>query len=457
MCKESVLAVKNPKTNRTKKAITGGSLHQKRAAVKRARPLHKRVLLHPFTVMVLLCTGVLMVGMTIQGFAASYLVTATVPAPPVTHPAIITAPSAQMHVQKADVTVTGTCQAQSYATISVNSTLAGVAPCDDTSQTFSLQVTLSPGANQLQAQAYNLTNQPGPSSDPVVVYLDETSQTPSAPTSTPTTLQLATIEGGQYAQDNGIWQTSVNPTIAGYAPPFARVVVTFHSDVQTCITQADALGWWSCTLDNNLPIGLHHVDITATTSSGQTFTFPTFKIEVLASKTSILKPATSAAPRIAVDQAYQARRPGQTTEWHASISGGTTPYSVTVSWGDGSVDHLVRQDGSTFALTHTYTGADNKNYLITISVTDAKGMQGDVQLVAAINLVLANAASVLPAAHDPLSAVLGGVRQRLWLIWPAYIVVVLMAIGYYLGEREEYRRLALVAQPVYRRGRPRRK
>jgi hypothetical protein len=419
-------------------------LHKKRAAIKYARPLHKRVLLHPFTVMVLLCAGVLIVGSTIQSFAASYNVTASVPAPLITHPALITAPSNLTHVHGAAVTITGSCQAQSYVKVSVNASLGGAAPCDS-NQTFSVPTTLSAGANQLQAQIYNLTDQPGPTSNATVIYLDQNAIIPPpAPAASPTTLHLTDVEGDDYAAGNRTWQTSVNPTISGTAPPFAYIVVTFHSVVQTCRTQADANGWWSCTLNNTLPVGIHHVDVVATTAQGQTFTAPTFQINVVAGRTSILRPMTSTAPRISFDHVYQARRAGQAAVWNVSITGGTAPYKLTISWGDGTTENLARPDGSSVGISHVYTATSN-NYLVTATVTDAKNTQSKVQVVTAINLVLTNTASVLAGGnHNPFGSLLASTRQRLWLIWPAYIVVVLMAVGYYLGEREEYRRLALI-------------
>src|SRR5882757_8230318 len=64
----------------------------KKAAAPRARPLHKKILLHPFSVMVLLCVGVILAGSTYHGIAANYDVTATVQAPPATTPAVIAQP-----------------------------------------------------------------------------------------------------------------------------------------------------------------------------------------------------------------------------------------------------------------------------------------------------------------------------------------------------------------------------
>ncbi len=62
-------------------------------ALKQARPLHKKILLHPVTVFFLLCSVVLIAGLTYQVLADSYTVTGKVPAPPLTQGSDITQPS----------------------------------------------------------------------------------------------------------------------------------------------------------------------------------------------------------------------------------------------------------------------------------------------------------------------------------------------------------------------------
>jgi|SRR5579859_1537213 len=425
------------------------AVQKRRLAVRRARPLHKKVLLHPFTVMVLLCAGVLIVGTTIRGFAASYNVTATVPAPVPTQAAAITSPGASTHVHSAAVTVSGSCQAQSYVTVSDNGVVSGTAACD-TNLVFSMPLTLTAGSNELQPHIYSLTDQPGPVGQPVTVYFDDTTLPPAIPPATPATLQLANVESSPFAPSITTWKTSDNPTISGFAPPFSHIVVTFHSAVVTCETQADATGWWSCTLDTSLPAGVHHVGVVATTQDGRTLTLPTFDITVLAARQSILQPDVSAAPHLSFDHTYQSRHSGQATVWNVNITSGVAPFVVDIAWGDGATQHLVRQDGAGFTLTHTYTSSDSNTYLITLTTTDARHAQSKVQVIAAINLSVVTAASVLKTdgSASSFNAFLAEVQQRLWLIWPAYMVVVLMAIGYYLGEREEYRRLALAKQPA---------
>lgn len=144
----------------------------KKAAIKRRirrrQPLHKRLVLHPLSIMIILCAGIFIAGWTFKTVADYYSLTATVAAPPLTQGAVITSPVNNSVVSTTPITVSGTCPYQSYIKLYRNSTFSGVAWClaDDT---FSITTSLFVGQNNLQAQDYNVTNQPGPSTPSVTV------------------------------------------------------------------------------------------------------------------------------------------------------------------------------------------------------------------------------------------------------------------------------------------------
>jgi hypothetical protein len=75
---------------------SGRDVHKKPRITKtgaiRVQPWHVHIALHPMSVLALLCVGVLLVSFTLNALADSYQVTAVVPAPPLTEPAIITSP-----------------------------------------------------------------------------------------------------------------------------------------------------------------------------------------------------------------------------------------------------------------------------------------------------------------------------------------------------------------------------
>ncbi|HSW98817.1 MAG TPA: hypothetical protein VLF71_03190 [Candidatus Saccharimonadales bacterium] len=442
--------MKQTKLNTVKRPKRAAPLHT-RASVRAGRPLHKRALVHPFTVMVLLCVGVLIAGTVARSLAASYTVTATVPAPLPATPATIATPFASQHLVTNLTLVKGACPPQSYVKVSTNGLMGGVAQC--TANAYQVQTSLVGGANQLSAQVYSLTDAPGPPGTPLTVYYDEvtgsttptdtpvtvTGQPPVVPASVPAALSVTNVERGGYRHGQTP-RTSTNPTVSGYAPPLAKMTVTFHSDPETCLTQADDTGYWRCTLDRSLPAGEHHVDVLALTTSGQTLTFPTFQITVDPTIPDILA-APGADPLVLrSDYRYQVYAGHQSVDLNIGVTGGTLPYSITTDWGDGTTTKLTRTDTSPFTTSHTYgtpSGA-NKNYAVLVRATDAAHAVSVVQLSA----VIKGDGIALLASNTAAGGLLDTMHHWLPLIVPAYIVVVLMAIGYYLGEREEYRLLA---------------
>jgi hypothetical protein len=422
------------------KARSARSAGPKRVGGRTSRSLHKKLLLHPFTVMVLLCAGVLIGGTTWRAIAAQNLdVTATVPAALPTAPASIGNPIAQQRFTSRNITVTGSCESQTYVKLSRNGVFAGVGQC--ASNEFQIQASLLRGANQLDAQVYNRTDQAGPTGTPVTVHFDETDEpVPAAPRTVPTTLWVENVEAGGYKQGT-VQQTSQNPTVSGWAPPLSMMTITFHSDPETCLTQANEIGWWSCTLGAQLPPGVHRVDIKALTPAGEVLTMPTFQIQVRTALPNLLKPVPPGDPLIIrTDYTYLVRPGRQQTDLQVGVTGGTLPYSVTADWGDGGTTTLTRGDNAPFTLSHTYPtpSGGNRDYKVLVRATDAHGQAALMQLSV---VVKGGGGFLLAANNTSMTAFLNGVQHWLWLIWPAYVVVVLMAIGYYLGEREEYQHL----------------
>jgi hypothetical protein len=155
-----------------------------KAAIRSRRPAHKKILLHPVAVFLILCTGVLLLSWTWRAGAADYAVRAKVPAPPLTQPAVITSPADGSHFKTKPVTVAGTCPYKSYINLYRNSSFSGTALCEPDG-TFSLQTDLSPAANLLEAHVFNITDDEGPLGPPVTIYYDAPQPpVPSNPQST---------------------------------------------------------------------------------------------------------------------------------------------------------------------------------------------------------------------------------------------------------------------------------
>jgi hypothetical protein len=329
---------KNTRQLRHRQAATAKQL------LRRKRPLHRKVLLHPITIFALLCVGVLLAGTTWHSLAATYTIRAKVPAPLLTDPAVITSPADGITVKSAPITVSGTCPADSYVTLTRNNLFSGVDTCDNSTLTFSITTDLFAGANQLVAQDYNLSDDAGPASPGITVTYNPPSPPPSSGGGVTETTQ---------PESNTVSLSGGNPLI----------------------------------------------------------------------------PAASFQ--------YQAFQAGQDFQWNISISGGTAPYKVKAAWGDGTTTNYKVSKPQTFTISHTY--ANSGKYTILVDITDVKGAKTEIQLVAIIK------GKSLPAATASGST--GGPSRSsyapwLWLAVPAYSVVALMAVSFWLGEREELRHLA---------------
>jgi hypothetical protein len=106
-------------------------------------------------------------------------ITATVPAPLPTQPAIITSHYDQQHITTANDIVFGTCSNDTaYVKLYRNEVFAGASLCDQGQ--FSVPLTFTAGSNNLQAKAMSSTDGEGPVGLPITVYYD-VPQTPQAP------------------------------------------------------------------------------------------------------------------------------------------------------------------------------------------------------------------------------------------------------------------------------------
>jgi hypothetical protein len=136
------------------------------------------LLLHPTSMFGLLVVGVLLTGMTYRTLAQSYDVSATVPADPLTSAATIDSPAdGQVFAGAASTVVRGTCPDESYVKLYRNGMFSGVAICAD--QAYDITTDLFEGRNTLKVQAFNMTDQAGPSTPTIDVTYH--TATPSAP------------------------------------------------------------------------------------------------------------------------------------------------------------------------------------------------------------------------------------------------------------------------------------
>jgi hypothetical protein len=290
-----------------------------KSKIRNKRPAHKKVLLNPATVFVLLCVGVLLIMWTWKTQADSYSVQAVVPAVLLTEPAVITSPSDGTKFTKKPITVNGSCPDNSYVKLYRNNVFSGVAFCS--SKKFSIQTDLSVGSNKLLARVFNTTDKEGPTGNAVTVF---------------------------------------------YNPPAAST--------------------------GNQPLVINS------------------------------------------EYLHRGYAPNQDIDWQLSLSGGSQPYAVHIDWGDKNADTLPVKDAGPFSIAHSYHRAGN--YVIEVEVTDTSGSKAYLQLTAVVKEQLHQdlVGAGIVSGNSPLR----GLRDWLWLIWPSYLVLVLMVVSFWLGEREEY-------------------
>ena len=103
--------------------------------------------------------------------AGSVGLSGVVPGKPPTTGAIITTPTNGQRFTTTPVTVSGTCPAKTLVEVFKNDIFSGSSPCTDTG-TFTMQMDLLIGKNDLIARVYDDLNQPGPDSPIVTVCYD---------------------------------------------------------------------------------------------------------------------------------------------------------------------------------------------------------------------------------------------------------------------------------------------
>ena len=103
--------------------------------------------------------------------ASSISLTGQVPGPPPTQAAVITTPKDGQHFGDTPITVSGTCESGTLVEIYKNEIFAGSTICESNG-TFTLEIDLLFGKNNLTARIYDALNQAGPVSATVTVFYD---------------------------------------------------------------------------------------------------------------------------------------------------------------------------------------------------------------------------------------------------------------------------------------------
>jgi hypothetical protein len=136
---------------------------------------------------------------------------------------------------------------------------------------------------------------------------------------------------------------------------------------------------------------------------------------------------------------------GQTVNWEMNATGGEPPYAIKVDWGDGQSSLVSRSGEGSFTIQHVYKKAAEAPdfiYLIKVTAADVYDRQALTQFF--VRVLPYNAPFSVGTSGNPKTPVgksnplapIG--RTLLKAAWPAYIIVSLMALSFWLGEQEEF-------------------
>ena len=152
------------KSNNSVQNVSRNLINKKKVEIKKQirqnRPFHKKIMLHPFSMFLILCMVVFIVDWTFRVAADSYTVTAQVLAPVLDEGATITSLTDNETVTSAPITISGTCPANSYVNLYINNLFAGADYCIN--QVFTIQTDLYVGENTITAKDFNVTDAQGP-------------------------------------------------------------------------------------------------------------------------------------------------------------------------------------------------------------------------------------------------------------------------------------------------------
>ncbi|HEY5668135.1 MAG TPA: PKD domain-containing protein [Candidatus Saccharimonadales bacterium] len=122
--------------------------------------------------------------------------------------------------------------------------------------------------------------------------------------------------------------------------------------------------------------------------------------------------------------------PGEKLTWPVVVSGGTSPYAVSVDWGDGkAADLMSTQFQGDVNLTHIYNSAGI--YKVIIKASDKNGLSAFLQVVATANGAVTSKAQ--GSSTNPQGQTI--VNHVLWA--PAAVSVPLIFVSFWLGRKYE--------------------
>jgi hypothetical protein len=214
-----------------------GLQHTGRIATHRHTSYPSLVFIVLIALAVLLCVSVeaLAAPPAVNPQSGSVGLTGIVRGPPPSTAAVILAPRTGGSTTSSPVTVSGTCPANSFVSVTKNNLFGGVVQCRDDG-TFSLLVDLFAGTNTLVAKVSDALGQYGPDSAPVTITYNSPSLVAPGGVGRPLFLEMTTTIVAANPGD----AVSRSVTIVGGVGPYA--VSWDYGDGQTNLQSVTAEG-----------------------------------------------------------------------------------------------------------------------------------------------------------------------------------------------------------------------
>jgi hypothetical protein len=114
-----------------------------------------------------------------------------------------------------------------------------------------------------------------------------------------------------------------------------------------------------------------------------------------------------------------------------------------IDWGDGSYDTFPVSQAGNFTARHVYNQAGLQAAHIT--ATDSKGNKANLQYMVIINGPAPTAAATTRGDSQPPY-----VPPTLPIIWPMYLLLLVIIAAFWLGEKYELHRLKRTGQLAHR-------
>lgn len=217
---------------------------------------------------------------------------------------------------------------------------------------------------------------------------------------------------------DGSSSSTKNIVIEGSCPMTSQgvIIAIYDNDVLIGSTACTFMGTFS--LPVTLPAGSHTLVatvITITDDIGPSSNPITFRVGTKADLSQIKNVNGITAPlRINSLTNFILIYADSSAKWQGSITGGSTPYTVTIDWGDSTNDKRLVNDSAEQTFNHKFPSPES--YSAVIRVIDSQGAKIELP-IAVITQFVAVGSAGMDANVEGLNPIIAFIQEHLWQIY----------------------------------------